>query len=167
MADYLVVMKGQLNAKQRAKLKVGLQAKKLVDVTVDDAVYYFNQMLADMTDVSMANVAIFNCSDVKYPAMFHLCGWDVKLVIEIDAAWLDKMEASCATLSKLAHIKWSYVTIEDQLEEFSEMYASSEQKKDKLNPSIQSLKLIDKFDRHIERLYSKLEQEITSRKLIA
>ena len=165
MADYLVLMNTHLNVKQRAQLKVDLQSTQVSDVTIDNQFRYINQFLTDMMSVSMANVSVLTCAHVKYPAMFHLKTWDVKLVIEVDAAWLGKMEASCATLSKLAHIKWEYSRLEDQLDDFSEMYESSEQKGDKLTPSIKSLKLIDKIDRHIERLYSKLEQEITSRKL--
>ena len=167
MGDYLILINGQPNATQRALLKVGLQASQVSDVTIDNAFYHFNQFLTDMMNVSMANVSILTCAHVKYPEMFHLTMWDVKLVIEIDAAWVEAMEASCATLSKLAHIKWEYSSLEGQLDDFSEMYESSEQKADKLTPLIKSLKLIKKIDRHIDRLFSKLEQEVTSRKLSA
>ncbi len=167
MGDYLILINGQPNSTQRAKLKVGLQASQVSDVTIDNAFYHFNQFLTDMMNVSMANVSILTCAHVKYPEMFHLNMWDVKLVIDIDAAWVEAMEASCATLSKLAHIKWEYSSLEGQLDDFSEMYESSEQKADKLIPLIKSLKLIKKIDRHIDRLFSKLEQEVTSRKLSA
>ena len=167
MADYLLLITGQPNATQRAKLKIGLQASQVSDVTIDNAFYHFNQFLTDMMSVSMANGSIFTCAHVKYPAMLHLSTLAVKLVIDIDAGWLEKMEASCATLSKLAHIKWSYSSLEDQLDDFSEMYESSEQKADKLTPLIKSLKLIKKVDRHIDRLFSKLELKVTSRKLPA
>ena len=167
MADYLVLMNAHLNVKQRAQLKVGLQATQVSDVTIDDQFRYINQYLTDMMSVSMANVSVLTCAQVKHPAMFHLKTWDVKLVIEVDAAWLGKMEASCATLSKLAHIKWEYSRLEDQLDDFSEMYESSEQNADTLTPSIKSIKLIDKIDHHIDHLFSKLEQEVTDRKLVA
>ena len=167
MADYLLLINGRPNATQRAKLKVALEATQVNDVTIDNAFYHFNQFLTDMMSVSMANVSILTCAHVKYPAMFHLNTWDVRLVIDIDAAWLEKMEASCATLSKLAHMKWEYSSLEGQLDDFSEMYESSEQKADKLTPLIKSLKLIKKIDRHIDRLFSKLELKVTSRKLPA
>jgi hypothetical protein len=167
MADYLLLINGQPNATQRALLKVGLQASQVSDVTIDNAFYHFNQFLTDMMSVSMANVSILTCAHVKYPEMFHLTMCDVKLLIEIDAAWVEAMEASCATLSKLAHIKWEYSSLEGQLDDFSEMYESSEQKADKLTPLIKSLKLIKKIDRHIDRLFSKLEQKVTSRKVPA
>ena len=167
MVDYLMLINGQLNAPQRALLKLNLQATQVNDVTIDNAFYHFNQFLTDMMSVSMANVSILTCAHVKYPAMFHLNSWDVKLVIGIDAAWVEKMEASCAALSRLADIKWSYSSLEDQLDDFSEMYESSEQKADKLTPLIKSLKLIKKIDRHIDRLFSKLELKVTSRKLPA
>ena len=167
MADYLVLMNAHLNVKQRAQLKVDLQATQVSDVTIDNAYYHFNQFLTDMMSVSMANVSILACHRVNYPAMFHLSSWDIKLVIGIDAAWVDKMEASCAALSRLADIKWSYSSLEDQLDDFSEMYESSEQKADKLTPLIKSLKLRKKIDRHIDRLFSKLELKVTSRKLPA
>ena len=167
MADYLVLIQGHLNTTQIAKLKVSLQANQISDVTIDDGCRHFNQFLTDMMDVSMANISVFMCSHVKYPAMLYLDTWDTKLVIDIDATWLEKMEASCATLSKLAQIKWSYVALEDQLDEFSYMYESSEHKADMLVPSIKSLKLIDKVDRRVGHLFSKLEHEVTNRKLAA
>ena len=167
MVDYLMLINGQPNATQKALLKVSLQATQVSDVTIDNAFYHLNQFLTDMMSVSMANVSILTCAHVKYPAMFHLNSWDVKLVIDIDAAWVENMEASCAALSRLADIKWSYSSLEDQLDDFSEMYESSEQKADKLTPLIKSLKLIKKIDRHIDRLFSKLELKVTSRKLPA
>jgi hypothetical protein len=167
MANYLLLINGKPNATQTAKLKVALEATQVNDVTIDNAYYHFNQFLTDMMSVSMANVSILACHRVNYPAMFHLSSWDIKLVIGIDAVWVEKMEASCATLSKLAHIKWEYSSLEDQLDDFSEMYESSEQKANILTPSIKSLKLIHKIDRHIDRLFSKLAQKVTSRKLPA
>jgi len=88
MADYLLLINGQPNATQRAKLKVALEATQVNDVPIDNAFYHFNQFLTDMMSVSMANVSILTCAHVKYPAMFHLHKLDVKLVIDIDAAWL-------------------------------------------------------------------------------
>ena len=76
------------------------------------------------------------------------------------------MLLSLSLLAQL-HIKWEYSSLEDQLDDFSEMYESSEQKANILTPSIKSLKLIHKIDRHIDRLFSKLAQKVTSRKLPA